>query len=521
MSSSADKMLKETLALLASRVPAAIDGRPPAVLETHISRVLLAGPYAFKLKRPVRLPYLDFSTPEARLHACQREFDLNRVNAPQLYLSVCRITRATGGMLEIDGDGPLVDAAIKMRRFNQSDLFNHLVDVGPLPLGTIALLAKVIAEAHERAPVSPDPNGAFRMERVLDLNATSFLSFPELTIFPAVDTVLRQRLRGHCSLLDRRAMQSKVRRCHGDLHLGNICLLDGKPVLFDCLEFDDELATTDVLYDLAFPLMDLLQRDRPAYANALFNRYLDERDEDDGVALLPFFMAVRSCVRSLVLAQKTRLASATTEANRRAASTATCHYLEVAKRLLRPVAPQLVAIGGFSGAGKSSVAAVFAHRVGCAPGARILNTDRIRKQLYGVAPEQRLPEAAYQCDVSDRVYRSMLQRARVLLNQGCSALLDGVFDLPNRRRDAESLAKDLGLPFNGYWLHAPMDVRLARVHTRMGNVSDATTRVLMARGSGDLPVPGWVRVDATAGIDVIAAQISSDLTQPPHATVGQ
>ncbi|MBJ7264177.1 MAG: hypothetical protein JHC61_10835 [Burkholderiaceae bacterium] len=155
MFSSADRMLKETLALLASRVPAAIDSGPHAVLETHISRVLLAGPYAFKLKRSIWLPYLDFSTPEARLHARQREFDLNRVNAPRLYLSVCRIIRAAGGMLEIDGDGPLVDATVKMRRFNQSGLFNNLVDVGPLPLSAIALLAKVIAEAHERAPVSP------------------------------------------------------------------------------------------------------------------------------------------------------------------------------------------------------------------------------------------------------------------------------------------------------------------------------------------------------------------------------
>jgi predicted kinase len=112
----------------------------------------------------------------------------------------------------------------------------------------------------------------------------------------------------------------------------------------------------------------------------------------------------------------------------------------------------------------------------------------------------------------------MLQRVRVILSQGCSALLDRVFDLPDRRRHAERRARDLGLPFNGYWLHAQMDVRLARVHAGIGNVSDATTRVLMARGSGDLPVPGWIRLDATVGIDAIATQISSDLTQPPHAT---
>src|SRR6056297_2800620 len=368
-------------------------GGPVTVAETHVSAVYLANDRAWKLKQAVRLPYADFSTPAIRLAACEKEFALNAATTPELYLGVRRITRENGG-LAFDGAGALVDAVVEMRRFDENSRFDHMARRGALTAPLVAALAERIAAAQETARIAPGGDGAERVAGVLAINRAGFA---ESGVFPpgevaALDAAFAKALAAHSPLLDARARAGAVRRCHGDLHLRNVCLFEGRPTLFDCLDFNDDLATVDVLYDLAFMAMDLWHESLPGFANLLVNRHLDVTGQDDGVPLLPFFTALRAAVRAHVTATQSRTAAPGDVAGLRAAAQA---YRDLAAEVLVPRAPRVVAIGGLSGSGKSTVAEAFAPRLGAPPGARIVESDRVRKAMFGVAPGTRLPDEAY------------------------------------------------------------------------------------------------------------------------------
>ena len=286
----------DLIAFLCSRRAFGSDRPPAETISTHISTVLLLGVRAIKLKRQVRLSYVDLSSPRRRLQLCERELELNRRTAPALYRQVHRVTRERDGQLELNGSGELVDAVLEMRRFDGAMLFDRLVGAGTLSAAAVEDLAEAVAAFHRSAPVADDPDGAGRLRRVLDVNRRAFAAaqLPQDAVAGA-DTACRAALERHAALLDRRARDGFVRRVHGDLHLRNICLIDGRPTLFDCLEFDEDLATTDVLYDLAFVLMDLWHRGAAHLANILFNRELARRTPP-GVtanALHPGFVATR------------------------------------------------------------------------------------------------------------------------------------------------------------------------------------------------------------------------------------
>ena len=256
----------------------------PECVETHISRVFLSGDLAFKLKRPVKLPYLDFTTPELRLAACRHELELNRRTAPKLYQRVRAITQAGNGALEWDGDGQLADAVVEMSRFGQDALFDKMAIEHRLTPAIMTGLAHVIARFHASAEPKADVDAVALMGDVLDINDRSLRRTGLVSDADAGACAqsFRQALETHASLLAARGTSGKIRLCHGDLHLRNICLIDGEPVLFDCIEFNDGLATVDVLYDLAFLLMDLWHRDLRDLANLVLNRYLDEAGEAAG-----------------------------------------------------------------------------------------------------------------------------------------------------------------------------------------------------------------------------------------------
>jgi predicted kinase len=303
-------------------------------------------------------------------------------------------------------------------------------------------------------------------------------------------------------LLDEREVAGKIKRCHGDLHLRNIFLLDGKPCLFDCIEFNDQIATVDVLYDLAFLLMDLWHRGYPEFANLVMNRYLDETGEDGGFAALPFFVAVRAAVRAHVVATQAEGAGARAEA---LAAEARC-YFKFAQSLLAPAAARLVAIGGFSGSGKTTLAEALAPRIGLAPGARIIESDRLRKAMYGVSPETRLPQAAYRAEVSAKVYQEIAGRARLILAEGGSAVADAVFDKLGNRQLIEQAAGAREDAFFGLWLEADPALLCQRVETRTGGDSDATAEVLARQLSREPGVVDWIRLDAALPVARLAEE---------------
>ncbi|MGE5723410.1 MAG: AAA family ATPase [Sphingomonadales bacterium] len=494
----------ETIAFLSDPRSHGTDG-PVDLIETHAAIVFLAGQRAYKLKKAVTYPFLDYGTPELRRESCEAELALNRRTAPGLYLEVRAVRRGANGRLGFEHGDP-VDWVVVMRRFDQHDLFDRLAAEGTLTLDRLRPLTDRIAQFHADAEVVRSRGGAAAMRRILDGNRESMAAVASIIAASEADALHRasvDALSALGPLLDRRRDEGHVRRCHGDLHLRNICLVDGVPTLFDCIEFSDEIACIDVLYDLAFLLMDLWQRGLRPEANFVFNRYLDMTDESDGLAAIPLFMSMRAAVRAHVSALA---AGAQADAGaRRREEEAARSYLALAADLLRPVAPRLVAIGGFSGTGKSTLGRALAPDLGGAPGARVLRSDVIRKRLMQVAPETRLPESAYRIEASNAVYAEIDRRAEEVLDAGMAAVADAVFAQPDERRSIAEVAARRGAAFTGFWLEAPLAVLASRLAARIGDASDATGEVARRQLGYRTGTIEWHRIDASGDPAATAA----------------
>lgn len=473
-------------------------------IETHISCIFLVGEHAFKMKRAVKLPYVDFSSPTLRLEACRKEVELNAPTAPGLYIGVRRIMRDKQGRLSFDDGEELVDAVVEMVRFDQGSLFDRMAIERRLNAELMTRAARMIARFHRGAPIVHQGPGSANIAAVLRINAAGFATSRVFNAneLAAFDLAFERKLAAHASLLDAREAAGKVRRCHGDLHLRNICLLDGEPRLFDCIEFNDQIATVDTLYDLAFLLMDLWHRGFPQLANLVMNRYLDETDDEDGFVLLPYLMAIRAAVRAHVTA--TQVEEGSKDAQLVAEARA---YFDLALALIDTEPPRLIVIGGLSGSGKTTVAEILAAQFGPPPGGRVVESDRIRKAMHGVPAETRLPPTAYRPDVSERVYREMERRAALILNAGGSVIVDAVFDKAINREQIEKVAREAQVPCTTVWLEADPAVLSRRVAARLAGPSDADLDILAGQLAGETGNISWSRINVEQGADQIVRDI--------------
>ena len=300
-----------------------------------------------------------------------------------------------------------------------------------------------------------------------------------------------------------------MRHCHGDLHLRNICLIDGTPTIFDGIEFDDRLSCIDVLYDLAFLLMDLEHRELRAFGNAALNHYLQRFGRTDGLAALPLFLSTRACVRAKVSASAG--ASQQDIAARARKEDEAKTYFRLAQSLLEPRSPGLLAIGGLSGTGKTILARRLAPMFGPNPGALHLRSDVIRKTLAGADELTRLPQSAYSQTMNERVYTALAEKAGEALAGGHAVIVDAIYLKPAERLFIEEVARRHAVPFHGLWLQAPTDTLLRRVANRTGDASDATTDVVrrqMTLQAGDI---GWRRIDADRPLHTLIDQVQSFL----------
>jgi uncharacterized protein len=466
------------------------------VIETHASLVFLAGDRAYKLKRAVKYPYLDFPSAERRRVACEAELTLNRRTAPMFYLEVRAFARMSDRRVGFATDRPAIDWLVVMRRFEQTSLFDALAKTGRLHAPLMNEFAGHIADFHVMAERRLDYGGAAALTAVVETNHRCLTEAPNAGFdSERIDEIREksfQQLAGIGALLDRRREEGKVRRCHGDLHLRNVCLFEGKPTLFDCLEFSDELASVDILYDLAFLLMDLEHRGLAAFANLVLNRHLDLTGEDDGLAAMPLFLSLRAAIRAHVTA--TAMGRTVSGSKPEMAAEARS-YLDLAAQFLRPRSCRLVAIGGLSGTGKSTLAAALAPSLG----ARVLRSDVIRKRLFGVAPETRLPASAYTTEVSCRVYEMLRRQAADALAAGYSVIIDAVSLKPAERQSLAPVAEAVGVPFSGLWLTAPVATMEGRPRARRHDASDAAPEVLAQQLRQDPGPMDWVRIDAGTG----------------------
>lgn len=500
----------EVVALLAGW---AGDGRQ---FTTHGAHVFISGKEALKIKRAVRYPYLDFSALELRRRACERELEVNRANAPEIYLGVVAITRAADGRLDIGGSGEPVEWAVRMRAFEQGDLLGSRAAIGELDPATAQALADAVLDSHARAVVAADADGAARLDAVLNQLTRGFAGHGDVFAEPEQNTFAERAAAALARARDclmRRAQAGCVRRCHGDLHLDNVVLWQGRPVLFDAIEFDEALATVDTLYDLAFLLMDLVHRGRRASANRVLNRYLWRSGSAldlEGLAAMPLLLGLRAGVRALVAADKLHAADAEDRAGKRAEAQS---YLQAALQCLGPAPASIVAVGGLSGTGKSTLAAALAPSLGPEPGAVHVRSDLERKAMFDVAETTPLAPEAYTPEARARVYERVLGKAATAAAAGHGVIVDAVFERPQERAAIEAVAAKPGVPFRGLWLTADREVLLARVAARRGDASDATPAVVaqqLAREPGEM---SWSRVDAggSPGATLAAARAALGL----------
>jgi uncharacterized protein len=471
---------------------------PVCRFDTHGAVVFVGRADAFKIKRAIKLPYMDFSTLERRRRACKIEFELNRRNAPDIYLGVVAITRDSDGTLAIDGAGVPIEWAVHMRRFEQAEMLSQIAKRGELGPDLAEKLAVAVYTSHARAPICATSDEVQRLTSLINevhdgliRNCGVFVNAKA----QAFAVMANARLNHAQDCLTRRAVAGLVRRCHGDLHLANVVLWRGEPVLFDALEFDDALATIDTLYDLAFLLMDLEFCGLRATANRILNRYLwlSQKDLDfEGLGALPLFLGLRAAIRAMVTADRLQqVASEDAGAPRKARA-----YLDAALTFLAPEPPRLVAVGGFSGTGKSTLAAALAPQINPAPGAVHLRSDLERKALFGVGEMVRLAPTSYTPEANARVYHALTSKARTALAAGHAVIIDAVFAEARERKAMAEMAAELGVPFHALWLRAPRELLIARVAARCNDASDATPDIVdqqIAHGAGEI---GWTKVDA-------------------------
>ncbi|MGP0040926.1 MAG: AAA family ATPase [Rhodomicrobium sp.] len=481
---------------------------------THAAIVFLAGERAYKLKRAVKLPYLDFSTLESRRAAIHRELEVNARATPELYLSVLPVTRSKHAAgFELGGAGEIVDWVLVMRRFGQDALLDAMASKGELQLGYVANLARTIEHFHRQAPRVRDAGFGGNLEEVAgDIESTLCGPGAQARHLRFEDYVkrLRHELGLRLPLIGIREREGFVRRCHGDLHLKNIVLWEGRPRLFDAIEFDERLATVDVLYDLAFLLMDLWHRGLRHEANLILNHYFQRSaiSELEGLALLPLFLSLRAAIRAMtgLHALAFQDEAAGEEPLREIKS-----YASLAGNLLTPGWPTLVAIGGVSGTGKTSIAREAAPLIGAAPGALHLRTDVERKVMQGVSLDQPLSPEAYSAEARDEVYRRVFKKAEVALNAGHSVIVDAVFPEEARRASLCELAHRTNAAFWGFWLEVDPSIVRERLGARAADASDANTAIAEAQMRTVEPPQDWIKIDASKTANSAAAAIMRKL----------
>jgi aminoglycoside phosphotransferase family enzyme/predicted kinase len=469
-------------------------------IDTHAGIVFLAGERALKVKRAVRFPFLDFSTLGKRKAACLAEIDANRPFAPELYRGVIAVTRGRDGALALGGGGEPVEWAVDMWRFDETKTLDRLADAGKIDLAMADELARGVAAAHARAPAVEAAPWIDALAQYIEQNDAAFHEYPALfpkaavAQFTAASRAAFARLQ---PLLLVRGKDGLVRRGHGDLHLGNIALIEGRPVPFDALEFNALVASGDVLYDLAFLLMDLVERKLEAAANVVLNRYLTEtrrREDLDALTALPFLMSMRAAIRAKVTAAGAAVAPA---GDRGAITRSATAYFELATALIAPPPPRLVAVGGLSGTGKSLLARALAPDLLPHPGAVVLRSDVERKALLGAAETDRLSAHAYAPEMTARTYAVLIDKAHRTIAAGHSAIVDAVFSDAAERDAVAAIARANGVAFAGLFLTADLATRIARIGHRTGDASDADAAVARQQEDYALGSLDWSRVDAS------------------------
>ncbi|WP_456414523.1 bifunctional aminoglycoside phosphotransferase/ATP-binding protein [Thiolapillus sp.] len=479
--------MEETSSLLISRLmrPALFDHpvKSLRLVETHISWVLLTGDYAYKIKKPVNLGFLDFSTLEKRRFYCEEEVRLNRRLAADYYLDVVPVTGAVERP-HWGGTGEVMEYAVKMRQFPQEAQLDRMLDQGWLEPGYMNAFARLIADFHDKVSVAGPSGNYGSPEHVYHPVAGNFTQLETLCTTAGLSSQLkklqrwsRESFAAMKPVFAQRKAQGFVRECHGDMHLRNMAWIDGQPLVFDCIEFNPDLRWIDVVNEIAFLVMDLLQRRQPELAWRFLNAYLEIGGDYAGMRLLSFYLTYRAMVRAKVAA--IRASQAGIEAKDKIVAGQELEtYLQLAEQCSRKRRPMLLITRGLSASGKSTLTGALLEKLG----AIRIRSDVERKRLFGLARNDRAQSSfgkgIYSSSASDQTYARLLQLADMLLEAGFPVIVDAAFLQPEQRKPFQALAAARRLPYAILELRASKNTLRQRIRRRPKGVSDADLEVL-------------------------------------------
>jgi uncharacterized protein len=477
---------------------------PIQLVQTHISYVLLTGEFVYKVKKPVNFGFLDFSPLAKRKQCCDEELRLNQRGAAELYLDVVAIAQE-GDAFVLGGSGNPVEFTVKMRQFPQEALLSAMVDRGELTEQHLIDLAKKLAEFHKTAPTNDyilSFGEVAKVRQSFDENFAQSINYIGVaqtqTQFDETKAYTNQYFAGQEGLFKLRIQQKRIRECHGDLHLRNICYWNNKILLFDCIEFNEAFRFIDVMCDVAFVVIDLDARNLVSLSNLFLNTYLEETGDWEGLQVLPLYLSRQAYVRAKVtsfLLDDPGISGSAQEESKATAS----HYYRLAWQYTQSKPGKLLMMSGLSGSGKSTVARQIAQQ----SGAIHIRSDAVRKHLAGISIHQRGDDGGgyssgiYTPEMTQRTYDRLLELGVLLAEQGFTVILDAKYDRQILRQEVIVAAQQAHLPLQIVQCVAPAPVLRDRLHQRTGDITDATAEMLEAQLEGNEPLTAVEKAIAT------------------------
>ncbi|MBD1867030.1 AAA family ATPase [Cyanobacteria bacterium FACHB-471] len=452
---------------------------PIQLIQTHISYVLLTGEYAYKLKKPINFGFLDFSTLEQRHHFCLEEQRLNQRGAPGIYLEVLPISQI-GEELYLGDEQQPVEYTLKMRQFPQETLLNSMFDQGKLTEELLVELAKAIATFHANSPTSDYVRKFGEVSQVrqaFDENyeqTERYIGVAQTQKqFDETKTYTDRFFQEQQDLFVKRMQQDKIRECHGDLHLGNISFWQNELFLFDCIEFNEPFRFVDVMYDVAYIVMDLAVRQRPDLGALFLNTYVEQTGDWEGLRVLPIYISRQTYVRAKITCFLLDDPAVPDAAKQKAKETAALYY-RLAWENAHSQQGKLILMSGLSGSGKSTTARLLARKLGAVH----LRSDAVRKHLGGIPLHQKGSDDLYTAEMTQKTYRRLLELGVQLVAQGYSVILDAKYDRQTLRAEAIAQSEAHQIPLQIFHCDAPLEVLRTRLQQRTGDIADATADLL-------------------------------------------
>ena len=453
---------------------------PIKLVQTHVSYVVLTGEYAYKIKKAVNFGFLDFSSLEKRKHFCEEEIRMNRAIAPELYLEVVPITEIKPGKLVLEGDGEIVEYAVKMLQLPQENLLSELFSAGKLTEKHLEELGKTVADFHAVAITSDRITSFGEVEKIRESFDSNYQQTEKYIgivqtkeQFDVTKKYTNNFFAEKKELFKQRRDNNKIKECHGDLHLRNIWWWQNKIRLFDRIEFNEPFRFVDVMYEIAFTVMDLDARGRSDFGNIFLNTYIEQTGDWEGLQVLPLYLSRQAYVRAKVtsfLLDDPNIPPEVKEDSKKIAA----DYYRLAWEYTKSKPGKLILMSGLSGSGKTTVAKKLAKNIG----AILIRSDAVRKHIAGIALDEKGGDDLYSAEMNQKTYNRLLKLGIILAAIGFPVILDAKYDRTSLRQRAIDKAKSNGIPLQILHCSAPISVLKERLSQRTRDISDATPDLL-------------------------------------------